>query len=160
MCTIFEILNHNKFYQKGIEYNIFYINSPYNENNKNKNKNENVYEEIKKSIENIFSQNAKFDIPENFYGELTNRIIYINNKKQDLYSHYSFSPFLRWGYFLAFLQEKEKNILKDVNTPNTIINVIIENLFNTNFSIDSVLDLDYYKNLDTKYKKNEDNILI
>lgn len=61
---------------------------------------------------------------------------------------------------LALLQEKEKNILEDVNTPYTIISAIIENLFNTNFSIDSVLDLNYYKKLDTKYKKNEDNILI
>lgn len=80
MCTIFEIFNHNKFYQKDIEYNIFYINNPYNENNKNKN--ENVYEEMKKSIENIFSQNAKFNIPENFYDALINRIKYINKKNK------------------------------------------------------------------------------
>lgn len=99
MCTIFEILNNNKFYQKNLKYNIFYINSPYNENNKNKNKNENVYEEMKKSIENIFSQNAKFNIPENFYDALINRIKYINKKKQDLYFPYSFSPFLRWKNF-------------------------------------------------------------
>lgn len=135
MCVIFELKQHIPF-QNELEKSIF--SEQQLENNTNL---------------NLLCPNINFDVPNNIYNIIQNNykryLKKIKNNENELKDlGYCFSPSKKWENYKS--NEKRKG---NENCDN-MLEEIIQNLFNTQFNIDSIIHTQYYKALSNCYIKN------
>ena len=148
MCTIFELLEHTYFANYSGNFNVLY---------------QDLFNGSK-----LFCPKMNFNVP----NDIINKIIsgqngllqqIQNNQNTNFFyqkqlkpletreelNKFSFSPLKRWSNYLV---SNKIDINKDRYA--NMLNEIIQNLFITNFNIDSILETTCYKTLDNLYKKN------
>lgn len=154
MCTIFELLEQTYFADYSGIFNVSYQNILYNKN----------FE--------LLCPKADFDVPNDVVNQIisaqenlrqkiqNNQIMQQNNYMNYFFqiqlmqlgleqNKFSFSPLKRWKDYLL---NTKININSDLYA--YMLNEIIQNLFRTEFNIDSILGTVCYKTLDNLYKKN------
>ena len=156
MCTIFELLEYTYFADYNGNCNVAYQDLFYNK------KDEilcpkadffvtnDVVNQIILAQNNLLQQIQNNQNMQQYnYMNYFFQIQLMQLQAQQQLNMFSFSPILRWN---SYLNKKQTKV--NEGSYAFIINEIIQNLFITNFNIDSILGTACYKNLDNLYKKN------